>query len=102
MFLEYDDWKKRKGVPNDLALTQSFASPSKNLNPGLILEQGRTNVHTETVLLESALRAIVARIKGVWDDPDLAVDWPITDERLALSARDRANPTLAEHLSAAR
>jgi len=29
-----------------------------------------------------------------WDDPDLAVAWPITDERLSLSSRDRANPTL--------
>jgi dTDP-4-dehydrorhamnose 3,5-epimerase len=32
-----------------------------------------------------------------WDDPDLAVPWPITDRRLALSARDRANPTLREY-----
>jgi dTDP-4-dehydrorhamnose 3,5-epimerase/reductase len=29
-----------------------------------------------------------------WDDPDLAVEWPITDDRLALSSRDRSNPTL--------
>jgi dTDP-4-dehydrorhamnose 3,5-epimerase/reductase len=29
-----------------------------------------------------------------WDDPDLAVPWPITDGRLALSERDRRNPTL--------
>jgi dTDP-4-dehydrorhamnose 3,5-epimerase len=29
-----------------------------------------------------------------WDDPDLAVAWPITDERLAISAKDRQNPTL--------
>ena len=32
-----------------------------------------------------------------WDDPDLAVAWPITDERLALSAKDRSNPTLRQH-----
>jgi dTDP-4-dehydrorhamnose 3,5-epimerase len=31
-----------------------------------------------------------------WDDPDLAVPWPITDERLALSAKDRTNRTLRE------
>lgn len=31
-----------------------------------------------------------------WDDPDLGVAWPITDARLALSPKDRANPTLAE------
>ena len=32
-----------------------------------------------------------------WNDPDLAVPWPITDERLALSAKDRANATLREY-----
>jgi len=32
-----------------------------------------------------------------WDDPDLAVPWPITDERLALSDKDRSNPTLEQH-----
>jgi dTDP-4-dehydrorhamnose 3,5-epimerase/reductase len=31
-----------------------------------------------------------------WDDPDLAVAWPITDERLAVSERDRSSPTLRE------
>ena len=37
-----------------------------------------------------------------WDDPDLGVAWPITDERLALSPKDRANPSLAEHFARAR
>jgi dTDP-4-dehydrorhamnose 3,5-epimerase/reductase len=32
-----------------------------------------------------------------WDDPDLAVEWPITDARLALSAKDRTNPTLRQY-----
>jgi dTDP-4-dehydrorhamnose 3,5-epimerase len=31
-----------------------------------------------------------------WDDPDLDVAWPITDDRLSLSAKDRANPPLAD------
>lgn len=35
-----------------------------------------------------------------WDDPDLAVAWPITDQRLATSAKDRSNPTLREHWAA--
>jgi dTDP-4-dehydrorhamnose 3,5-epimerase len=35
-----------------------------------------------------------------WDDPDLAVAWPITDERLSLSTKDRTNPTLREHWAA--
>lgn len=33
-----------------------------------------------------------------WDDPDLGVDWPITDDRLSLSAKDRANPALRDLL----
>jgi dTDP-4-dehydrorhamnose 3,5-epimerase/reductase len=32
-----------------------------------------------------------------WNDPDLAVAWPITDERLSLSTRDRSNPSLQAH-----
>jgi dTDP-4-dehydrorhamnose 3,5-epimerase len=35
-----------------------------------------------------------------WDDPDLAVGWPITDERLSLSTKDRTNPTLRAHWAA--
>jgi len=31
-----------------------------------------------------------------WDDPDLAVPWPITDETLVLSTKDRANPSLRD------
>ena len=31
-----------------------------------------------------------------WDDPELAVAWPITDERLKLSAKDTQNPSLAD------
>ena len=33
-----------------------------------------------------------------WDDPQLAIDWPITDERLQLSEKDRRNPSVAELL----
>lgn len=31
-----------------------------------------------------------------WDDPDLAIAWPIRDDRVQLSAKDRANASLAE------
>jgi dTDP-4-dehydrorhamnose 3,5-epimerase/reductase len=31
-----------------------------------------------------------------WDDPELGVAWPITDERLKLSAKDTSNPSLAD------
>lgn len=36
-----------------------------------------------------------------YDDPDLAIDWPITDERLSLSVKDRSNPSLREFWAAA-
>lgn len=36
----------------------------------------------------------IDKLAVAWDDPDLAVDWPITDP--VLSAADQANPTLRE------
>ncbi|HEY7820553.1 MAG TPA: dTDP-4-dehydrorhamnose 3,5-epimerase family protein, partial [Vicinamibacteria bacterium] len=34
------------------------------------------------------------QIAILWNDPDLSIDWPVTDP--ILSDRDRANPRLAE------
>jgi dTDP-4-dehydrorhamnose 3,5-epimerase len=39
-------------------------------------------------------RAGVDKRSVAWDDPDLAVDWPVDDP--VLSDEDRANPTLGE------
>ena len=39
-------------------------------------------------------RAGIDRRAVAWDDPDLAVDWPVADPEL--SDADRANPTLRE------
>ncbi len=45
-------------------------------------------------LVNEPWRPDVAYPAVAWDDPDLAIDWPITDERLALSSKDRSNPSL--------
>jgi dTDP-4-dehydrorhamnose 3,5-epimerase len=35
--------------------------------------------------------------KGVaWDDPDIAIDWPVLADPESISAKDRAQPSLAE------
>ena len=31
-----------------------------------------------------------------WDDPDLAIEWPVISEKVILSDKDRAQPTLAD------
>jgi dTDP-4-dehydrorhamnose 3,5-epimerase/reductase len=61
--------------------------------------QALTDPTVYTYLVNGHWRQRVAYPAVAWNDHDLAVDWPITDDRLALSAKDQANPTLAEHLA---
>jgi len=56
--------------------------------------QALTDPTVYTYLVNDHWRAGVTYPAVAWDDPDLAVTWPITDYRLALSAKDRSNPTL--------
>jgi len=58
--------------------------------------QAVSDVAIYSYLVSEHWRADVAYPAVRWDDPDLAVVWPITDERLSLSARDRVNPSLRE------
>ncbi len=35
--------------------------------------------------------------KGVlWNDPDIGIDWPLTEKEAVLSAKDKIQPTLSE------
>jgi dTDP-4-dehydrorhamnose 3,5-epimerase len=64
--------------------------------------QALTDPTVYAYLVDEHWRAGATYDAVAWDDPDLAVSWPITDDRLALSAKDRANPSLAEHVTRAR
>jgi dTDP-4-dehydrorhamnose 3,5-epimerase len=58
--------------------------------------QAITELVTYTYLTSEHWQAGLSYPAVAWDDPELAVAWPITDERLKLSAKDATNPTLAE------
>ncbi len=47
-------------------------------------------------LVSEHWRSDVAYPAVAWDDPDLAIPWPITDARLQLSSKDRGHPPLSE------
>lgn len=56
--------------------------------------QALTEMVTYAYLVDAHWSPDVRYPAVAWDDPDLGVAWPITDERLSLSSKDRANPTL--------
>lgn len=62
--------------------------------------QALSDVVVYAYLVNDHWRPGVAYPSVAWDDPDLAIDWPITDDRLSLSTKDRANPSLRAYWSA--
>lgn len=62
--------------------------------------QATSAVAVYTYLVDAHWSADATYPAVAWDDPDLAVVWPITDDRLSLSSKDRTNPTLREHWAA--
>jgi dTDP-4-dehydrorhamnose 3,5-epimerase/reductase len=61
--------------------------------------QALSDVVVYAYLVDQHWSADVSYPAVAWDDPDLAVPWPITDDRLSMSKKDRNNPTLQEHRS---
>jgi dTDP-4-dehydrorhamnose 3,5-epimerase len=63
--------------------------------------QALSDIVVYAYLVDQHWSADVTYPAVAWNDPDLAVPWPITDERLSVSQRDRNNPTLRERLTSA-
>jgi dTDP-4-dehydrorhamnose 3,5-epimerase len=79
-------WTGELGTDNAIFVTRGLANSFQAVSE-LVVYTYLTNAHWEPGLAYTAVR---------WDDPDLAVAWPITDERLKLSAKDANNPGLAD------
>jgi dTDP-4-dehydrorhamnose 3,5-epimerase len=56
-----------------------------------VLSQTADVVYKQTGYYEPSLERAIA-----WDDPDLAIDWPLPLEQLTVSARDAVAPRLRE------
>jgi dTDP-4-dehydrorhamnose 3,5-epimerase len=79
-------WTGELGTGNAIFVTRGLANSFQAVSE-LVVYTYLTNAHWQPGLAYTAVR---------WDDPDLAVAWPITDERLQLSAKDASNPGLAD------
>jgi dTDP-4-dehydrorhamnose 3,5-epimerase/reductase len=79
-------WSGELGARNALFVTRGLANSF----------QAVTDMVVYTYLTSAHWQAGLSYPAVAWDDPDLAVAWPITDERLQLSAKDTGNPSLAD------
>ena len=70
---------------NQLWIPEGFGHAFCSLEPSSIVHYRVTNYYS------------AEHDKGVaWDDPDIAIDWPPIADADTLSAKDRAQPSLAE------
>jgi dTDP-4-dehydrorhamnose 3,5-epimerase/reductase len=79
-------WCGELGSHNAIFLTRGLANSFQAISETVTYTY-LTSAHWEPGLSYPAVR---------WDDPELAVAWPITDDRLKLSAKDTQNPSLAD------
>ncbi len=79
-------WTGELDRANAIFVTRGLANSFQAISE-LVVYTYLTSEHWQAGLAYTAVR---------YDDPDLAVDWPITDHRLKLSAKDTQNPGLAE------
>jgi dTDP-4-dehydrorhamnose 3,5-epimerase len=79
-------WTGELGSHNAIFVTRGLANSFQAVTE-LVTYTYLTSAHWEPGLQYRAVR---------WDDPELGVAWPITDERLKLSDKDTKNPSLAD------
>jgi dTDP-4-dehydrorhamnose 3,5-epimerase len=79
-------WTGELHTENAIFVTRGLANSFQAVSE-LVVYTYLTSEHWQAGLAYTAVR---------YDDTELGVDWPITDERLKLSAKDSSNPSLAE------
>jgi dTDP-4-dehydrorhamnose 3,5-epimerase/reductase len=79
-------WTGELGTGTALFATRGLANSFQAVSE-LAVYTYLTSEHWQAGLKYTAVR---------FDDPELGVDWPITDDRLKLSAKDASNPSLAD------
>jgi dTDP-4-dehydrorhamnose 3,5-epimerase-like enzyme len=79
-------WCGELGRHNAIFLSRGLGNSFQAVT-ALVTYTYLTNAHWDPTLSYPAV---------CWDDPELAVAWPITDERMKLSEKDQHNPSLAD------
>ena len=79
-------WTGELRSDNAILVTRGLANSFQAVSEHVVYTY-LTNEHWQAGLAYTAVS---------YDDPELAVEWPITDARLKLSKKDAANPSLAD------
>ncbi len=83
-------------------LTLDYTSTTSQPRKSLFLPSGMANsfcvISDEPVLYVYAVTsnydAAGEKRSVIWNDPDLAIQWPLPEEQLIISEKDKLNPTL--------
>jgi len=98
------------GAIYDVAVDLRAGSPTYGRHVGLTMRAGETqqmwipagfahgycSLEDDTRVLYKLTSPFVPEASGgiLWNNPELAIDWPLAEHELAVNARDRSWPTL--------
>ncbi|HEX4837095.1 MAG TPA: dTDP-4-dehydrorhamnose 3,5-epimerase [Solirubrobacteraceae bacterium] len=84
----YGEWE---GFELDDELMRILYVPVGFAHGFCVLSDVADVIYKQTAYYDSAIERAIA-----WNDPDVAVQWPLSEAELVISARDRAAPRLRE------